>query len=90
MPSIHITIQNKIGLHARPAAQFVREAKKYESDILVSSVGHPEVSAKSILSILGLGIERGMIITIRAEGSDADMALAGLFALNETNFGERE
>ena len=90
MPSIDLVIQNKVGLHARPATQFVKEAQKYQSDIRVSSSTHGEVNAKSIVSILSLGIACGTTITIRAEGADAANALAGLRALNEAGFGEKE
>ncbi len=87
MPEITLTVHHEVGLHARPAAQFVRTAKQFESDIQVTH-GEREVNAKSILGVLTLGANRGAVITIRAEGVDAEQALAALAALVEDNFGE--
>ncbi len=86
MPEIALTVHNKVGLHARPAAQFVRTAKQFNCDIKVTR----EANAKSILKLLTLGVNQGAVITIRAEGDDAEQALAALEALVESNFGEAE
>jgi phosphotransferase system HPr (HPr) family protein len=87
MPENILTVRHKVGLHARPAAQFVQTAKKYKSDIRVL---HNErtANAKSILTVLTLGANQGALITIQAEGEDADEALAALTALVKDNFGE--
>ncbi|HJW91244.1 MAG TPA: HPr family phosphocarrier protein [Anaerolineales bacterium] len=91
MAEITVTIRNKVGLHARPAALFVKEANKYKSTITVSkNEGSKEVNAKSILGILGLGVDFGAVIRIRAEGDDADNALLAFQALVDRNFGEKE
>lgn len=65
------------GLHARPAALFVKEAKKYSSEIKVSHDGR-EVNAKSSLQILTIGAKKGDTIKILAEGDDADQATEAL------------
>jgi phosphotransferase system HPr (HPr) family protein len=64
-------------------------AKRFNSDLRVSH-DEREANAKSILTVLTLGAEKGAVITIRAEGEDADEALAALTALVEDNFGEEE
>jgi phosphocarrier protein len=89
MPRITLTVRNKAGLHARPAALFVQAAQQFDCDIEVTH-GEREVNAKSILGILSLGVDQGAVITIRAEGEDADQALEALKALIEDNFGEQE
>ena len=87
MPSITVTIQNDVGLHARPAALFVETSKKFQSDINVKFNGR-EANAKSILQILGLGANQGSEINIHAEGEDAEDTLIALRSLVENNFGE--
>jgi phosphocarrier protein HPr len=89
MPETTLTIHHKVGLHARPAALFVQTAKQFNCDIRVTH-GEREANAKSILGVLALGAEQGAVITTRAEGEDADQALAALEALVEDNFGETE
>jgi phosphocarrier protein len=91
MPEITLTVRNKVGLHARPAAQFVQQANKFKSAITVSKGEEVKVvNAKSILGILGLGVDCGAVIKIRAEGEDAGEALQAIQALVEGNFGEKE
>ena len=76
-----------MGLHARPAALFVQTAKRFNCDVKVTH-GEREANAKSILGVLTLGANQGAVITIRAEGDDAEQSLAALEALVESNFGE--
>ncbi len=71
------TVGPQEGLHARPAAQFVKAAKQYSSDIVVIK-GDREANAKSSLKIMTLGARKGDAITIRAEGEDADEAVEAL------------
>jgi phosphocarrier protein HPr len=87
MPEITLAVRHKVGLHARPAALFVQTAKQFASDIRVAH-GEREANAKSILTLLTLGVNQGAVITVRAEGEDADQSLAALKALIENNFGE--
>ena len=89
MPETRLTIDHKVGLHARPAALFVQTAKQFNCDVRITH-GEREANAKSILGVLALGVEQGAVITIRAEGEDADQVLAELEALVEDNFGETE
>lgn len=75
-----ITIKNKLGLHARPAALFVQTANKYDCDITVKK-GAEEVNGKSIMGIMMLAAGKGDVIHIKAEGDDADKALDELVKL---------
>jgi phosphocarrier protein HPr len=68
------TVGPEAGLHARPAAQFVKTAKQFSSEIVVSK-GDKEANAKSSLKIMTLGARKGDTIVIRAEGDDAQDAV---------------
>lgn len=87
MPEITLTIQSKVGLHARPAALFVQTAKQFDCDIRITR-DEREANAKSILNVLTLGASQGSVITIYAEGEDAEHALVALETLIEDDFGE--
>jgi len=87
MREVTLLVRNKVGLHARPAAQFVQAAKQFKSDILVSK-DDLEVNAKSILSILTLGVSQDTVIRVKADGEDEEEAVKTLQQLVETNFGE--
>jgi len=87
MPEITLTVHHKVGLHARPAALLVQTANQFDCDIRVTH-GDREANARSILNVLTLGAEQGAEITIRAQGADADQALATLETLVRNNFGE--
>lgn len=89
MPKVNVIVNHKVGLHARPASMFVQMAAKYTSDIEVDH-GENTANAKSILSVLTLGVHQGSEITIRAEGNDAQEALKALEQLVLDNFGENE
>ena len=80
-------IINKYGLHARPAMQFVELANKYTSKIEVSN-GVLTVDAKSIMSVMRLAATKGTVLSIVADGSDADQAVASLSGLVDDGFGE--
>ena len=80
-------IQNKVGLHARPAALFVQTAKKFKSNITVEKDGN-KINAKSILGVLSLGAEQGTRITVEIEGQDEEQAMQALAQLIENKFGE--
>jgi phosphocarrier protein HPr len=68
------------GLHARPAARFVKEAKNYSSDIVVIKDGI-EANAKSSLRLMTLGATHGDKVLIRAEGEDEEAAVEALVAI---------
>lgn len=89
MSEITLTVHNKVGLHARPAALFVQTAKQFNCDVKVTH-GDREANAKSILGVLALGANQGAVITIYAEGENADQALTALETLIADNFGEKE
>jgi phosphotransferase system HPr (HPr) family protein len=89
MPEITLQIKNKVGLHARPAALFVQKANEFKSDVTVRK-GDVSVNGKSILHILTLGAGAGSVVTVLAEGEDAEQALWALEELVATNFGESE
>jgi phosphocarrier protein HPr len=74
------TVGPEEGLHARPAAQFVKTAKQFSSDIMVIK-GEREANAKSSLKLMTLGVKKGDEITIRAEGDDAEEAVEALAEL---------
>ena len=75
-----LTIRNRQGLHARPAALFVRLASKFDSEITVRR-GREKVNGKSIMGILMLGCEKGSQIELLVEGKDAQKALQELSLL---------
>ena len=79
MPEMRMTVVDTAGLHARPAARFVQAASRFASRISIRT-GEREADAKSLIALLGLAIRRSSEITVAAEGSDADVALATLAA----------
>jgi len=82
-------IENEAGLHARPAAQLIKVAGSFMSDI--SIVRNEKVgNAKSLLSVLALGIFKGAKITIRVDGPDEITALYKISKLIESNFSEED
>lgn len=83
------TIQNKMGMHARPAAQFVKRASKYQSDIWVEKDDEP-VNGKSIMGLMMLAAGKGEVIKVTIEGSDAEAAMSDLGELITTGFGDVE
>ncbi|HEV2735032.1 MAG TPA: HPr family phosphocarrier protein [Longimicrobiaceae bacterium] len=82
-----VTILNKYGLHARPAAEFVKLANKFQSEVWVSK-DQVEVNGKSIMGVMMLAAERGSTVDIRATGGDAEQAVAALAKLVADRFGE--
>lgn len=87
MISRNVTIQNSVGLHARPATFFVQKANTYKCSIWVEKEDC-RVNAKSLLGVLSLGITRGTKITLIADGEDEAVAVAGLAELVDTELGE--
>ena len=87
MISKNVTIQNNVGLHARPATFFIQKANTYQSSVWVEKEDR-RVNAKSLLGVLSLGITKGMTVTLIADGSDEKEAIDGLAELIDTNFGD--
>jgi len=83
----NITVKHPEGLHARPAAQLVKTAQQFKSEITVVK-GRWKADAKSILEILTLGVNQGSEVCILADGEDAEQAVKALCELIETNFGD--
>jgi phosphocarrier protein len=75
-----VTIHNKTGLHARPAALFVQKASQFTSDISIV-LGAKVVNAKSIMGVMSLGAGQGSKILIKAKGEDAQQAVDALTEL---------
>ena len=82
-----IIVKNKLGLHARAAAVFVRLSCKYSSDIKLVMDGY-EVDGKSILGVLSLAAIKGSELQVITRGSDAERALKDIEELIEDGFGE--
>ncbi len=82
-----VQIRNKNGLHARPAAEIVKAAARFKSDITIVR-DDIEVNGKSIMGVMMLAAECGATITLRATGPDASDALAAIVSLVERKFGE--
>jgi phosphocarrier protein len=80
-------LKNKLGMHARAAASFVRIAQQFKSDIYIERNGET-VNGKSILGILTLACPKGGMISIKAQGADAPAAMKALEDLIENKFGE--
>ena len=84
-----VLIQNRTGLHARPASEFAACAGKFQSKITLRGIhDEDEVNAKSIMLILSLGLGQGDECVITAKGEDEIAAVDALVALIESKFGE--
>jgi len=87
----NVLIQNRTGLHLRPASEFVAHATEFKSDITIRGVNDTEdcaVDAKSIILLLTIGLGQGDEAVITATGEDETKAVDSLVALIETKFGE--
>jgi phosphocarrier protein HPr len=82
-----VTIANKNGLHARPAAEIVKTAAKYKAEITLVR-DDLEVNGKSIMGVMMLAAEYGSTLMLRADGPDAEAAVGALATLIESKFGE--
>ena len=87
MVTQEVTINNEVGMHARPATFFIQKANEFKSGIWVEK-DERRVNAKSLLGVLSLGITKGTTITLLADGSDEKEAVAALSELVSGNFGE--
>ena len=87
MVTQEVTINNEVGLHARPATFFIQKANEFKSGIWVEK-DERRVNAKSLLGVLSLGITKGTPIPLLADGSDEKEAVAALSELVSGNFGE--
>jgi phosphocarrier protein len=82
-----IAIVNRLGMHARPAAMFVRTASRFRAEVWVAKEGE-EVNGKSIMGLMMLAAGQGSTLRIRCEGPDADKAMKELEELIQARFNE--
>jgi phosphotransferase system HPr (HPr) family protein len=92
MKKVTLEVKADVGLHARPAAIFVKQANQYAAQIKVRNLttGSNWANAKSILSVLTLGVEKNHQIELEIDGADEDQAGMGLSSLVQANFGETQ
>ena len=91
MAEREVEVRNPSGLHAQPAAAFVKAAGALAADVRVTNLTRDEAksaSAKSVLGVMGLGVARGHRIRIVATGEDAEGAVATLVDLVAAGLGE--
>jgi phosphocarrier protein len=87
MASANVTIQNRLGLHARPAMSVVDIASGFRSDVTIAK-GSQVVDAKSIMQLMMLAAVKGTELKVTAEGDDAEQAVAALVELVNGKFEE--
>ena len=87
MAEREVTILNRNGLHARPAAEIVKVAAKYKAEITISREDL-EVNGKSIMGVMMLAAEQGATLRVKANGPDAEQAIQAIADLVEKKFGE--
>ena len=84
-----VTVQNPLGIHARPAALLVQESAKFAGEVYFSKGDVGRINGKSIMGVMMLAAERGAEITIEAEGEGAEAAVEALARLLQSNFEEQ-
>lgn len=89
MKQATLTLMNPTGLHARPAAEMVKAAAKFKSEIILEGNGK-KADAKSIILVLGLGLRQNDAITVCAQGEDEETAVQVLAELIKQRFHEQE
>jgi phosphotransferase system HPr (HPr) family protein len=87
MEAQKVTVINKLGMHARPAQIFAKEASQFSSKVTITK-GERKASGKSVINIIALGLVHGTEITISAEGEDEKEAVKALAGLVNSKFGE--
>lgn len=83
------TINNKLGLHARPSAQITQVASRHTSEVWISKNGR-RVNAKSIMGVMMLAAGQGSVLTVEADGPDEQQAIDAIGELIVLGFGELE
>ncbi|MCI8306535.1 MAG: HPr family phosphocarrier protein [Lachnospiraceae bacterium] len=84
MREFSYTIKDEVGLHARPAGELVKEAKKYKSKITICKDGK-SVEATKLMAIMGLGVKCGQSVEVSVDGEDEDIAYEAMKTFFETN-----
>lgn len=77
MKAFNYVITDEVGIHARPAGMLVKEAKKYQSSVMVKK-GEKKADAKKLMILMGLGVKCGEEITVEIDGEDEDQAAAAM------------
>lgn len=78
MKSFEFVVTDPIGIHARPAGLLVKEAKKYESSVIMVIKDGKSVDAKKLMALMGLGVKCGDMVTVSIEGGEEEKALVGM------------
>ncbi|MEG0074293.1 MAG: HPr family phosphocarrier protein [Eubacterium sp.] len=81
----NVTVQNRAGLHAKPASMFVQKANQFKSEVYIQK-GSTRVNAKSIMGVMILAVQQGDSIVIEASGDDEELAVSKLKELIENKF----
>lgn len=84
MKKFSYTIKDEVGIHARPAGELAKEAKKYKSKITISKDGKP-IEVTKIMAIMGLGVKCGQTVEVCVEGEDEDTAYEAVKNFFESN-----
>lgn len=84
MKEFEYEIKDSVGIHARPAGMLVKEAKKYESKIVISANGK-SAEATKLMAVMGLGVKCGQNVTVTVDGADEDTAYEEMKAFLEGN-----
>ena len=84
MKTFEYTITDPVGIHARPAGMLVREIKKFDSEVNISS-GDKSVNAQKLMALMGMGIKQGDTVTVTVQGADEDTAAAQIEAFFKSN-----
>lgn len=82
-----VTVKNRAGLHTRPAASLVKLSSRFDSEIFLIRDGFM-INGKSIIGVMTLAAENGCVLTVRAEGEDAEAAVNEIAELFDRGFGE--
>lgn len=83
MKTFNYVIKDEVGIHARPASEMVKEAKKYASTITISK-GEKSAVATKLMAVMSLGVKCGEEITVSVEGADEDVAAEGMKTFMES------
>ena len=78
MKKFDYTIQDPVGIHARPAGLLVKEAKAFADTVVTITKDGTTVKATQLMKLMGLGVKHGDVVTVQAEGANEEAAIAAL------------
>lgn len=84
MKTFNYVITDEVGIHARPAGMLVKEAKKYESQIIIKK-GDKQADVRKLMMLMGMGVKCGEEVTVEVTGSDEEEACAAMEAFFKAN-----